>query len=350
MSQNRLITAVKQMGDNYQPSGNNVVAIDTLNNRIGINTSSPEYSLDVGYNSNNEGNNKIKIVNLLINGDTCDISSINNSYISIKNLNVDDISCNTINNNRLVFGTSLVINSDISVNGSIIVPSIESFITTTGHLQTGTSNSNVEIVTSDDRLKHNEEPIENALSVIEQLQPLIYQKTETFLPANYKGPLNQDYFIEAGLIAQHVATIPQLNFSVIPGDIVTPHKLNYNNIFVYGLASIKELNQKVDNNKNTLDISISRLNQTVIDNSNIVSNIENIINSRLDIVDTKVIDISDSLSRFVGLQDKIDKINNINNLDTYLEAITRQSQQIQRLTSQVEILTARIMTLENRNR
>ena len=226
MSANRLVTAVKQMGDNYQPSGNNVVAIDTLNNRIGINTSSPQYSLDVGYNSNNPENNKIKIVNLLINGDTCDISSINKSYISINKLNVNDISCDTINDNRLIFDTSLVINSDISVNGSIIVPSINSFITTSGYLQTTTSDTNVQLVTSDDRLKHNEEPIENALSVIEQLQPLIYQKTDTFLPANYTGPLNQHYFIEAGLVAQHVATIPQLNFSVIPGDIFGPLKFN----------------------------------------------------------------------------------------------------------------------------
>ena len=36
MSANRLVTAIKQMGDNYEPALNNVVAIDTLNNRIGI--------------------------------------------------------------------------------------------------------------------------------------------------------------------------------------------------------------------------------------------------------------------------------------------------------------------------
>ena len=108
-------------------------------------------------------------------------------------------------------------------------------------------------VTSDDRLKHNEEVIANALLAIRQLSPQIYQKTATFRDPHYMGPLNEPYIIEAGLIAQEVEKINELKFSVISGSNETPYSLNYNNIFVYCLAALKELDAQIINdnlNKN----------------------------------------------------------------------------------------------------
>lgn len=346
MSSNRLISAVKQMGDNYQPSTNNVVAIDTLNNRLGINTSSPQYSIEIG---NSEGNNnKMKIVNLLIDGNTCDISSINNNYINIDKFQSRDISCTTINNTIIFSDSSLVINSDISVNGSLFIPNIESINTVNGNLssQTITADStttNFIVVSSDDRLKHNEEPINNALDIIDKLQPKIYQKTKTFLPANYRGKLTQEYIVEAGLIAQQVQDIEELKYSVIEGNSIRPYSLNYNNIFVYGIAGIKQLNKKVESNYNNLDASINKINQEFNNN-------KELINTKIDSIENKLNNVSQELINFTGLKDRIDSIDKIDDINKYIELVSKQSQQIQRLTSQVDILTSRILNLEQRNK
>jgi hypothetical protein len=146
---------------------------------------------------------------------------------------------------------------------------------------TGTSTG-----TSDDRLKHNEIAITNGLDVIDRLTPKFYQKTQDLLDANYNGDLsNHAWTYEAGLIAQEVLQISDLSFVVGGGDyyeekynlitqtqdlsannyelsnnyyepsannyevtnnlIAQAYNLNYNYVFVYGLAAIKELHTKV---------------------------------------------------------------------------------------------------------
>jgi hypothetical protein len=148
-------------------------------------------------------------------------------------------------------------------------------------------------VVSDDRLKHNEIVITNGLKIIEQLTPKFYQKTQVLLDASYNGDLSgQAWSHEAGLIAQEVLQISDLSFVVGGGDyyeqkyiykrqtnevsynyyepsannyevsnnyyqqrannyevsynlIAQAYNLNYNSVFVYGLAAIKELHTKV---------------------------------------------------------------------------------------------------------
>ena len=150
--------------------------------------------------------------------------------------------------------------------------------------------------TSDDRLKHNEIIITNGLDVIEQLNPKFYQKTQTLLDASYNGDLSgQAWTYEAGLIAQEVLQIPDLSFAVSGGDyyqesyilknqsndissnyydtstnyydydicynlIKQPYSLNYNSVFVYGVAAIKELHTKVKAQEtNVLDEQLNNL-------------------------------------------------------------------------------------------
>jgi hypothetical protein len=84
---------------------------------------------------------------------------------------------------------------------------------------------------SDDRIKHNEEPIQNALSIIRRLNPKHYIKTGSRLydashnfqldasgnPLDASGnPLKpmDDYTIETGIIAQEIQKIPELKFVV----------------------------------------------------------------------------------------------------------------------------------------
>jgi hypothetical protein len=158
-------------------------------------------------------------------------------------------------------------------------------------------------VSSDDRLKHNEVVITNGLEIIDRLTPKFYQKTQVLLDASYNGDLSAySWSREAGLIAQEVLQINDLSYVVGGGDyyeqkynlitqtyepsannyevsnnyykqrtnnyeisynlIAQAYNINYNSVFVYGLAAIKELHAKVK----TLEISIldEQLNDLVI--------------------------------------------------------------------------------------
>jgi hypothetical protein len=148
---------------------------------------------------------------------------------------------------------------------------------------------------SDDRLKHNEVIITNGLDVIDRLTPKFYQKTQDMLDAHYYGDLSgHAWTYEAGLIAQELLQISDLSYVVGGGDyyqesyilknqsndistnyydydistnydisynlIKQPYSLNYNSVFVYGVAAIKELHAKVKTQEiNVLDEQLNNL-------------------------------------------------------------------------------------------
>ena len=66
---NKILTTVNSVTSNYSftPDLSNVIVIDTSNNRIGINTVNPQYSIDIC-------NGKIKTNSLIV-----DISNTNNA-------------------------------------------------------------------------------------------------------------------------------------------------------------------------------------------------------------------------------------------------------------------------------
>ena len=135
-----------------------------------------------------------------------------------------------------------------------IMRGIEENSTQDSFLAINPSNGRISIwsSTSDDRLKHNEIDILNALDIIRQLKPQKYQKTSKIYSADYKGDISGDYKIEAGLIAQEILKIEELKFCVRGGDeidpsgqiIEKPYILSYDDIFIYGLAATKELDAK----------------------------------------------------------------------------------------------------------
>ena len=118
---------------------------------------------------------------------------------------------------------------------------------------------------SDDRLKHNEQPLQDAFSVIEQLNPIIYYKSHDMYDANFTvdascSNLNAHDSVvqEAGFIAQEVSGISELAFTVSGGDhekmnedtnanetIVEQYALNYNSIFTYNVRATQELLARV---------------------------------------------------------------------------------------------------------
>ena len=311
---NKIVTSISALTDDIiMPNTNDVVCIDTENSRIGVKTSSPLYDIDVSGTLKTNilrlgPNATISISNerifsatpITISGDIC-CNTFRTSSINTSKINTLDLSCSSrfyvnriapysstllnINGNVLMDGSLTLLNNaglfvnninpllgrDISINGSLI---IDGSLNVNGVL----SSLNGTVITSDDRLKHNEEVIANALATIRQLSPQIYQKTATFRDPHYRGPLNEPYIIEAGLIAQEVEKINELKFCVVSGNEQIPYSLNYNNIFVYCLAALKEL-----------DAQVQIINDNLNKNENFIKNegsndLANIVNNKIEYI------------------------------------------------------------------
>ena len=114
--------------------------------------------------------------------------------------------------------------------------------------------------TSDDRLKHNEVYITNGLSVISQLTPKKYDKTAEMFSENYTGDISGDYIVEAGFIAQEVLET-DISFVVkVPDNIeTTPYGIDYNCLFTYAVAGIKELDAIVTTQASTISTLEAKL-------------------------------------------------------------------------------------------
>jgi len=330
-AQNKIATSVSALVDNIISPTDKVVCIDTKNSRIGVNVSSPFYEIDVSGTINSSifrtANTTIDNSGITTTNSKCTTSDstsvrcqdISTSFLncisgSFTNLTSIDISCTT---NLYVKSIRPILNNDISINGNVridgslnspnlyvrvIYPSISGgdiSINTNGNIWidgslnirgSGTTGTGTTIVgssvgtgyitlRSDDRLKHNEQNIVNALLAIRQLKPQIYQKTSNFKELHYRGQLNEPYIIEAGLIAQDVQQIEELKFSVINGNEQTPYSLNYNSIFIYCLAALKELDNNVETIKNVLNFAEATNNATT-NNATINYDLINIINKQ----------------------------------------------------------------------
>ena len=348
MANNELITAINILSDNVtldKPSES--ICIDTENNRIGILTDTPHFQLDISGNFNGIGTPQITLTSkqgittnnslpLIINANTVikETLDVCNNAIFLKNisgqsittieLSSNNIYCNNFyaNSNKINFNNNIsfvnsAIDSDVSVNGDICcnilrasnlsiqeisgdISFIGNFDFSGGHVTFDASlvigsatieevNNNILTIRSDDRLKHNEKNITNGLEIMRQLEPQIYQKTRNFKHPDFSGIVNEAFILEAGLIAQEVEQINDLSFSVNIGNEIIPYSLNYNNIFVFGLAAIKELykkisdKEKISSNLNFNNIEnlvksqnllIQTLNQKISNLENRISNLE----------------------------------------------------------------------------
>jgi hypothetical protein len=125
-------------------------------------------------------------------------------------------------------------------------------------------------VSSDDRLKHNEEGVVDALGTINKLELFKYDKTVEMLDADFNGDLGDiKHRKEAGFIAQDIQQIPELAFLVGGGGTATrtikeesrnhetdeiipaiteqvdlPYYVDYNSLFSISVQAIQELDAK----------------------------------------------------------------------------------------------------------
>jgi hypothetical protein len=148
----------------------------------------------------------------------------------------------------------------------------------------GTVLANATEYSSDDRVKHNEQPIIGALETLSKITPKKYIKTTEIYDANHDFELDADgnpvdsngepveHRIEAGVIAQQVLTVDELAFAVSPesvdedGTVTSPHGLDYNSLFTYAIAAIQEQQQTIEDLKSqnesqqsTIDSLVSRI-------------------------------------------------------------------------------------------
>jgi len=233
------------------------------------------------------------------------------------------------NINPLTGSRDISINANVWIDGSLNIRGTNTASTTVTSVSIATNYINL---MSDDRLKHNEENIKNALLTIRKLNPQIYQKTNIFKDIHYRGPLTESYIVEAGLIAQDVAEIDELKFSVINGNEKIPYYINYNNIFIYCLAAIKELDANLENLKNLLNAKNQSNNESFNNESsnNESSNNESFNNESSNNESSNNESSNNSSSNY-------DLINIINN----------QSNQIQELINKISILENRISIIES---
>ena len=324
MSLNKIITSVNALVNNYQPSNtNDVICIDTINNRLGIKNKSPQYELDVSgtINTNEISCNIIKAIsgdfievssNIIksISGDFIEVSSniiksissdfievssniiksISGDFIEVSSNILKSISSNTYDcsvQNNLFVGGILEISGNLKFSSDF---SYNTLSISGGYLVGNNVSTSTNVrVTSDDRMKHNEIDISNGLEIINKLNPQFYQKTETFKTENYRGILIEPYTYEAGFIAQEVENISELRFTVNRGDDTLPYTLNYNNIFTYGMAAIQELDKKIEKIENTFtspdiqNLNLSNIKGILINQMELIKSLTN----RIDILENK---------------------------------------------------------------
>lgn len=144
------------------------------------------------------------------------------------------------------------------------------------HVDGTVAGSSAFVNTSDNRVKHNEQPVTNALSTISKLTPKHYFKTKnTLYDSSHNfildvsgNPLdnnerslilNKDYTIETGIIAQEIQTIPELDFVVHE---TIPLGVDYNSIHCTHIAATKELYDLVQTQQQEIN-NLKQENQTL---------------------------------------------------------------------------------------
>jgi hypothetical protein len=289
MSLNKVITSVNALINNVSiPDDqlNNVVCIDVENNRIGVKNGNPDYEIDIS--------GTLKTNFIYINNQNNPTNSFDVTYEAnllrfcrglelIEDLSCENIRCNAIDASGIISDISFIENVDINKDLKVI-----------GELRSASGL----YTTSDDRYKHNEKIITNGLEIIRQLLPQTYDKTRTFKDIDFQGVVNEPHITEAGLIAQKIHAINDISFAVTEGDNTNPYYLRYKDIFIFGLAAVKELDNIVSNlSERVSNISNGTPDITDVNLSNILDFVKNqntliqTLNQKITNLETRVINL-----------------------------------------------------------
>ena len=233
---------------------------------VGIGTTNPGYKLDIA----GTGVQRLKV--------SCTDNNVNGAglYLVVSNSDtvVSTSTISTTNSGALRFftGTTVLNESEkmrITSGGNVGIGTTDPdtyklYINGTARVSGGD-------VTSDNRVKHNEQAIVGAIETLGKITPKKYIKTTEMYEANHDFELDADgnpvdangepveHSIEAGVIAQQVLEVPELAFMVSPegvdedGNATSPHGLNYNSLFTYAIAAIQEQQSIIEGLKSRIE-------------------------------------------------------------------------------------------------
>ena len=140
----------------------------------------------------------------------------------------------------------------------------------------GTVQASGTVLSSDDRIKHNETIPTTPLNTIMKMTPKHYFKTRTMYDASHNFPLDasgypvdfsnnrlvegKDYTRETGIIAQDLQPIPELNYIVKNNGANEPLGVDYNSIYCTHIAATKELHSMVKSQQTIIDDHVKKIN------------------------------------------------------------------------------------------
>jgi hypothetical protein len=218
------------------------------------------YSDNIILNNIGDISNNINIFNSHISLDASNNSVFN--FIKYNNNNL--ISYDSLNN--IIFDPSNVtIYGVLKVSGTYTDGTVNAAPTDVQDYFGSTSVEQVAATGSDDRIKHNEQPLSNAILTINKLKPKIYIKTQNLYYADMSFnsdniPVNS--IKSSGYIAQDISNdIPELKHIINTVNILDDNILsvNYTGIQPYITKSIQELDSLLNIN----DISLVDLENRI---------------------------------------------------------------------------------------
>jgi hypothetical protein len=230
------------------------------NGRVGIGTTNPGYNLDV---QQSDGSWASRIYNTGSSGDAAGLlvrtdatASDNASAFGIFTDGAYKFLVKSTGN--VGISTTDTSSYKLHVNGSVFASSY--------------------YPTSDDRVKHNEQPIVGALETLSKITPKKYIKTTEMYDVDHDFKLDSDgnpidengesveHRIEAGVIAQQVLTVDELAFAVTPEGVdedenaTRPHGLDYNSLFTYAIAAIQEQQKLIEDLRGEVEVLKKQIN------------------------------------------------------------------------------------------